>query len=121
MKGMQKKEGNEPGGDLAKKMEETETDLVNKMITQETIKRQQEILTKLLEHEKAEREREMDEKRKSNEAKNENFGNQNLFLEYKRLKEQELELLKTVPASLNPYYKQKVNTYLNNFTNTNSK
>lgn len=117
MKGMQKKEGNEPGGDLAKKMEETETDLVNKMITQETIKRQQEILTKLLEHEKAEREREMDEKRQSNEAKNENYSNQNLFLEYKRLKEQELELLKTVPASLNPYYKQKVNSYLNNFNN----
>ena len=115
---MQKKEGNEPGGDLAKKMEETETDLVNKMITQETIKRQQEILTKLLEHEKAEREREMDEKRQSNESKNENFSNQNLFLEYKRLKEQELELLKTVPASLNPYYKQKVNIYLNNFSNT---
>jgi hypothetical protein len=118
MKGIQKKEGNEPGGDLAKKMEETETDLVNKMITQETIKRQQEILTKLLEHEKAEREREMDEKRQSNESKNENFSNQNLFLEYKRLKEQELELLKTVPASLNPYYKQKVNIYLNNFSNT---
>ena len=46
-----------------KKMEQTETELVNKVITQETIKRQQEIMTKLLEHEKAEREKELDEKR----------------------------------------------------------
>lgn len=112
---MQKNGGN-PGGDITEKMEETETDLVNKMITQETIKRQQEILTKLLEHENAEREKELDEKRQSNTAKNENFSNPNLFLEYKRLKEQEMELLKTVPASLNPYYKNKVSTYFNSFT-----
>lgn len=115
MKSMQKN-GKNPGGDLADKMEQTETELVNKVITQETIKRQQEIMTKLLEHEKAEREKELDEKRQSNEAKNQNFGNPNLFLEYNRLKEQEMELLKTVPASLNPYYKNKVSTYFNSFT-----
>jgi hypothetical protein len=55
-------------GKLAEKMEETETDLVNKTISQETINRQQEILTRMLESEKAEKEREMDEKRQSNEA-----------------------------------------------------
>jgi hypothetical protein len=115
MKSMQKN-GKNPGGDLAEKMEQTETELVNKVITQETIKRQQEIMTKLLEHEKAEREKELDEKRQSNEAKNQNFGNPNLFLEYNRLKEQEMELLKTVPASLNPYYKSKVSSYFNSFT-----
>ena len=115
MQKMMKNGGQNAGGDLAQKMEETENDLVNKVITQETIKRQQEILTKLLEHEKAEREKDLDEKRQSNEAKNENYSNQNLFLEYKRLKEQELELLKTVPPSLSPYYKGKVNEYFNNF------
>lgn len=116
MQKMQKNGGKNPGGDIAEKMEETETELVNKVITQETIKRQQEILTKLLESEKAEREKELDEKRQSNEAKITNFSNPNLFLEYKRIKEQELELLKTVPASLNPYYKNKVSTYFNSFT-----
>jgi hypothetical protein len=99
---------------LAKQMEETETDLVNKRITQETIKRQQEILTKLLEAENAEREREFDEQRKSKEAKNENFSNPSDFLEYKRLKEKEAELLKTVPVSLKPFYKSKVSEYFNN-------
>lgn len=43
-------------------MEKTETDLVNKIITQETLNRQQEILTRLLESEKAEKERELDKK-----------------------------------------------------------
>ncbi|MDQ3046562.1 MAG: hypothetical protein M3R27_03370 [Bacteroidota bacterium] len=102
-------------GKLAEKMEETETDLVNKMLSQETIKRQQDILTRLLEHEKAEKEREMDEKRQSNEAKNLSFSNPEEFLEYNRLKEKETELLKTVPPSLNPFYKTKVNQYFNNF------
>src|SRR5690606_12704209 len=50
---------------LNKEMEQTETDLVNKRIRQETISRQQEILTKLLEAERAERERETDNKRES--------------------------------------------------------
>ncbi len=98
---------------LAKMMEETEKDLVNKQITQETLKRQQEILTKLLEAEKAEREREFDEKRQSNEAKNQNFSNPEQFFEYKRQKEKEAELLKTVPVTLQPFYKNKVNEYFN--------
>jgi hypothetical protein len=102
---------------LAKEMEETETDLVNKLISPETMKRQQEILTRLLEHEKAEKEREMDEKRQSNEAKNENFSNPNQFFEYNRQKLKETELLKTVPPSLNPFYKSKVNQYFNNIDN----
>jgi hypothetical protein len=102
-------------GKMAQKMEETETDLVNKRITQETIKRQEEILTRLLEHEKAEREREMDQKRQANESKNQNYSNPNEFFEYNRLKQKEVELLKTVPPSLNQYYKNKVSDYFNNF------
>jgi len=105
--------GSNPGGNLTDLMEQTERDIVNRQITQETMKRQQDILTKLLESEKAEREREQDEKRKSNEAKNQNLSNPAQFLEYKRLKEKELELLNTVPPSLTPYYKQKVNEYFN--------
>ncbi len=106
--------GNNPGGNLAEMMEQTERDIVNRQITQETMKRQQDIITKLLESDKAEREREQDEKRKSNEAKNQNLSNPTQFLEYKRLKEKELELLNTVPPSLTPYYKDKVNNYFNN-------
>lgn len=108
-----KNKGANPGGNLADMMEQTEKDIVNKAITQETMKRQQEILTRLLESEKAEREREQDEQRKSNEAKNELLSNPKQFLEYKRMKEKELELLNTVPPSLTPFYKEKVNNYFN--------
>lgn len=100
---------------MLEKMEETETDLVNKQITQETLMRQQEILTRLLESEKAEKEREMDEKRQSNEAKNENYSNPDDFFEYNRNKQKETELLKTVSPSLTPFFKTKVNQYFTNF------
>ena len=102
---------------LAKMMEQTESDLVNRRITQETINRQQEILTRLLKAENAERERELDNKRKSTEAKNENFGNPTEFFEYNMLKKRETELLRTVPADLKPYYKNKVSEYFNTFKN----
>jgi hypothetical protein len=109
-----KNKGSNPGGDIADMMEQTEKELVNKQISPEMMKRQNDILTKLLESEKAEREREQDEKRKSNEAKFQNLSNPEQFLEYKRLKEKELELINTVPPSLTPFYKQKVNDYFNN-------
>lgn len=105
--------GSNQGGNIAEMMEQTEKDIVNRQISQETMKRQQDIITKLLESEKAEREREQDEQRKSNEAKNQNLSNPTQFLEYKRLREKELELLNTVSPSLTPYYKQKVNEYFN--------
>lgn len=105
--------GSNPGGNITEMMEQTENDIVNKRITQETMKRQQDIMTKLLESEKAEREREQDEQRKSNEAKNQQISNPSQFLEYKRLKEKEMELLQTLPPSLTPYYKEKVNNYFN--------
>jgi hypothetical protein len=92
-------------------MEQTEKDIVNRMISEQTLKRQQEITTRLLESEKAEREREQDEQRKSEEAKNAFHRNPSEFEEYKRMKLKEMELLKTVPPSLNSYYKQKVNDY----------
>jgi len=111
MKDSENNGGGTPGGDVAEKMEETETDLVNKNITAETIQRQQEILDKMLEFEKAEQQREQDEQRQANEAKNYELSNPDGFSEYNRQKQQEAELLRTVPPALSPYYKNKVNLY----------
>lgn len=115
--GLDEKEGSSGSGgkldELQKLMEETETDLVNKRITQETINRQEEILVRLLESEKAEREREMDQKRESREMKTPATRNPAEFFEYHRLKQKEAELLRTVPPSLNPFYRNKVNEYFN--------
>ena len=98
-------------GQLAEKMEQNERDIVNKRITEETLKRQQEILTRLLEAENAQREREQDETRKAEQAKEQFSRNPAAFEQYKRLKEKETELLNTVPPSLNPFYKNLVNSY----------
>jgi hypothetical protein len=110
-------ESNGQGGGNLKKlgelMEQTETDLVNKNITNQTLLRQQEILTRLLESEKAEREREKDEKRESTEFTDEISRNPNSFFEYNKRKEQEIELLRTLPPTFNNYYKLKVSEYFN--------
>ncbi len=96
---------------LKKEMEKTETDLYNRNITQETINRQKEIMTRLLEAEKAARERELDDKRESKTPET-NYEKPNIrFEEYKKEKMKEIELIKTVPPNLNPYYKEKVNDY----------
>lgn len=98
---------------LKKEMEKTETELYNKVISEETIKRQKDIMTRLLDAEKAARERELDDKRESKSGKD-NFEKPNLkFEEYKKEKLKELELIKTVPPGLDPYYKEKVNKYFN--------
>jgi hypothetical protein len=102
---------------LAKQMEETEKDLVNRKISQETIRRQEEILSRLLESEKAERERDQDEKRQSNEGNENLFRNTGQFEEYKKLKMKELELLKTIPPGLNAFYKNLVNYYFQTLEN----
>ena len=44
--------------EIVKQMEQTEKDIVNKRITHNTINRQVKILTRLLEHEKAEKKQE---------------------------------------------------------------
>jgi hypothetical protein len=103
--------GQVPGGDLPGKMEQTEFDLVNKQITEQTIKRQKEILTRLLDAEKSMREQDLDEERKGETAKDYNNEIPREFEEYLKLKEKEVELLKTVPPRLYPYYKKEVNEY----------
>jgi seryl-tRNA synthetase len=112
-------EGLKDGGQMSqmvKKMEETEKDLVNKKILQETLNRQQEILTHMLESEKAELKRGQEEKRQSTEAKNPKISNHFLNLQYKSTNAaNNLDLLKTVEPSYNYFYKNKINWYFLKF------
>jgi hypothetical protein len=105
---------------LVKEMEQTEIDLVNKRIKQETLSRQQEILSKLLEADKAEQEREEDQKRESREGANQTPMNPIILQEYIKIKQKETDLLKTVPPSLNSFYKLKVGEYFK-FLNSGNK
>lgn len=100
---------------IMEEMEKTETDLVNKMVTQETLLRQKEIETRMLRSERAEMEREKEEKRESTEAKNQKYRNPEEYFKYNRQQINEVELLKTMPPNLKPFYKNKVNQYFYNF------
>lgn len=101
--------------EMMRQMEQTETDLVNKTITNQTIKRQQQILTRLLEHEKAEMEREKEQKRESKEAKDLYQPSPADLERFNKMKENNLELFRSVPPTLSPYYKNKVNEYFYKF------
>jgi hypothetical protein len=100
---------------MMQQMEQTETDLVNKRINIETLRRQQEILSRMLESEKAEQQRELDQKRESEESEDLFYNNPAKFFEYNKIKEKETELFRTIPPSLKPFYKSKVNAYFLSF------
>jgi hypothetical protein len=98
-------------GDIKKMMEQTETDLVNKRLTEQTIMRQRQIMTRLLEAEKSARERDQDDKREAQTAKNLPPVFPPAFNKYKQAKERQTELLRTVPPALTPYYQREVSEY----------
>ena len=98
---------------IAKDMEKLEEEIVNDRLSNESLMRQKDIISRLLEHEKATRQQDFDDKRKSESVKNEEYSNPNKFFEYKRRKEKEVEMLKTVPPDLKQYYKNKINEYFN--------
>ncbi len=111
------KQGLKDGGQLSelmKQMDKTEEELVNKVLNNNTLKRQEDIRIRLLESEKAEREREEEERRESKEVKNQIYSNPSLFLEYKRLTEKEQEMLRYSTPVLQNFYKNKVNEFLIN-------
>lgn len=102
---------------LIQELEQQERDLINKKFSQEMIRRQQDILTRLLESEKAIRERGFEEKRESTSGKNVDYGNLIRFDEYKREKLGQVEMIRTVDPELIKYYKDKANGYFNSVGN----
>lgn len=98
---------------LIKELEQQEKDLINKNFSPDMIRRQQDILTRLLESEKAMRERGFDEKRESKSGKDQNPGNLIRFDEYNKKKLSQIELLKVVDPKLSKYYKDKADQYFN--------
>lgn len=113
-----KEEGGKSAGELdnlIKQMEQTETDIVNKIINQQTISRQNNILTRMLQHEKAQAKQEQEQRRESTEGRDLNDNSNNQFLEFNKLKNRELELFKQVPPVFSPYYKEKVNEFFYKF------
>ena len=97
---------------MMRQMEQTETDLVNRTITQQTLQRQQQIMTRLLEHERAEMQREKEQRRESHEAGELYSQPSPAELEkYNRQLKPAADPFHTISPTLSPYYRQKVNDY----------
>ncbi|MFZ4522327.1 MAG: DUF4175 family protein [Bacteroidales bacterium] len=98
--------------EAGKNMEQIEKDLINKRITQETMNRQQQILTRLLESEKAEQMRDQEEKRESTEAKTQKNSNPGLNYQYNMKKRASQDNIQLILPGINSFYKSKVNSYI---------
>lgn len=105
-------------GDMARQMngtkelmEQNEKNLVNKQITPELFERQKEIETRMLEHEKADRTQETEEKREGEASKNYPPATPPNIAEFIKLKQKEQEMFKTLPPELSPFYRKKVEEY----------
>ena len=97
--------------DIIDMMDKMETDLVNKRLNAETLKRQQDIKTRLLEADKAERQRGEDEKRKATAALDVKQPLPAALQEYLKKRNAEVESYKTVSPALKPYYRYLVDEY----------
>ncbi|MBB4078773.1 hypothetical protein GGR28_001390 [Lewinella aquimaris] len=115
----EKQQENQQGGEgkdgqlqqLIEEMNAAEEDLVNKRLTNESLMRQQDILTRMLEHERSEREQKMDEKRKSETAEQQRRELPPNLEEYIRQRRAEVERFRKVTPQLKPYYQGLVNEY----------
>jgi len=97
--------------ELEGKMDKTETDLVNRRLTDEMMQRQREIMSRLLETQKAVREQEQDDKRSSKTAQDISRPVPASLQKYLTDQKNLLELYKTVPPQLKPYYRSMVEEY----------
>ncbi len=102
---------NEQLNSIIDEMDKVETDLVNKRLTNEMIQRQEDILTRLLEAEKAERERDFDNKRQAEQGRDIERQRPAALEKYLKEREAEIDVYRTVSPELRSYYKSLVEKY----------
>ena len=96
---------------IIKDMEKLEEDIVNKRITNQTIRRNKDIMSRMLKAENAQQEREKEEKRKSDEYKGTEKTHNIDELRYEESIKKQQDFLRTNPIEYQPFYKQKINEY----------
>ena len=99
---------------LIEEMQKTERELVNRTLSDQTLIRQKDIETRMLESEKADRKQDEEKKRESTEGKDILNSNPPKDWNLDKTKQSQQEMLRTVPVNLNYYYKEKVNNYFYN-------
>ena len=105
---------------IIKDMEKLEEDLVNKKITNQTINRNKEILSRMLKAQNAQEEREKEEKRKSEEFKGSYEKRKINEIEYEENLKKQQEFLRQNSIEYQPFFKSKINDYFfkKNMNNT---
>lgn len=98
-------------------LEQTRKDLINRNITGELINRQNLILSKLLEAEKSEIERDFEDKRESKTGSEVKKENAKGYFEYNNTVKDENELVKRNSFLLKSFYDQKYNQFINKIKN----
>jgi hypothetical protein len=98
-------------------LEQSRKDLINKNITSELINRQNLILSKLLDAEKSEIERDYEDKRESKTAIDIKKSNPEGYFEYKNKLRNESEQINRSNFKLRSFYDQKYNNFLNQIKN----
>ena len=107
----QQGQGDQQLQEMIEKMDQSETELVNKRLNNEMMERQQEILNRLLDFEKAEREQEYEEKRKAERTTQKEREMPPALQEYIKKRQAEINQYQTVSPALKPYYKGLVEEY----------
>lgn len=103
--------GDDGINEIIKDMEKLEEDLVNKKISNQTMKRNRDILSRMLKAQNAQEEREKEEKRKSEEFRG-SFERRNIDeLEYQENLKKQHEFLKMNSIEYQPFYREKINDY----------
>lgn len=99
---------------LIEEMQKTEKELVNRTLSDQTLIRQKDIETRMLESEKADRKQDEEKKRESTEGRDILNADPPKDWNLDKTKQSQQEMLRTVPVNLNYYYKEKVNNYFYN-------
>ena len=103
--------GDDGINEIIKDMEKLEENLVNKKITPQTMRRNRDILSRMLKAQNAQEEREKEEKRKSEEFKG-SFERRNISeIEYQENLKKQQEFLKMNSIEYQPFYRSKINDY----------
>jgi len=100
---------------IQRDMERTELDIVTRNITRQTILRQERILTRLLEHDRALMKRDFEDERVGEIPEFYELSNPEDIFEYNRLKEKQIEMLKMQQMEFNRFYNNLIETYFIKF------
>lgn len=100
-------------------LEQNRRELMNKRVNPQLMRRHNEIMTRLLEAERSERERDQDNKRESNTADEQFYSRPAEFFEFKQDQKNSIEFLEKGNVKLNNFYLDKFKNYMEKFNKVN--